>query len=123
MPNSKIPASCRKKSDFSTAEVDEQQIALDRFLLFFPEKRDFFLQDAGIFEFGNLNTNGRPFFSRRIGLSNNGMPIDLVGGGKLTGRLGRFNIGVLGVRQEAYEGVEASTVIIGTGKPTVWRGL
>ena len=100
-------------TDFSTAEVDEQQVALNRFLLFFPEKRDFFLQDAGIFEFGNLDTNGRPFFSRRIGLSNDGMPIDLVGGGKLTGRLGRFNIGVLGVRQEAYDSIKASTLFVG----------
>ena len=100
-------------TDFSTAELDEQQVALDRFLLFFPEKRDFFLQDAGIFEFGNLNANGRPFFSRRIGLSNNGVPIDIVGGGKLTGRVGRFNIGVLGVRQEAYDDINASTLFVG----------
>ena len=42
-------------TDFSTAEIDDQQVALDRFSLFFPEKRDFFLQDAGIFEFGNLD--------------------------------------------------------------------
>jgi hypothetical protein len=47
-------------TDFSSAEVDQRQIALDRFSLFFPEKRDFFLQDAGIFEFGNLDANGRP---------------------------------------------------------------
>jgi len=49
-------------TDFSTAEIDDQQVALDRFSLLFPEKRDFFLQDAGIFEFGNIDTNGRPFF-------------------------------------------------------------
>ena len=64
-----LSATITVNTDFSTAEVDDQQVALDRFSLFFPEKRDFFLQDAGIFEFGNIGTNGRPFFSRRIGLS------------------------------------------------------
>lgn len=87
-------------SDFSTAEVDDVQVALDRFSLFFPEKRDFFLQDAGIFEFGNLQTNGRPFFSRRIGLAGDGTPLKIQAGGKLTGRAGRFNMGALAVRQE-----------------------
>jgi len=100
-------------TDFSTTEVDEQQVALDRFLLFYPEKRDFFLQDAGIFEFGNLDTNGRPFFSRRVGLSDAGMPIDLEGGVKLTGRAGRFNIGALGVRQEPYGSVAGDTLFAG----------
>ena len=98
-----LNATLTLNTDFSATEVDEQQVALDRFSLFFPEKRDFFLQDAGIFEFGNLNANGKPFFSRRIGLSADGTPIGLDVGGKLTGRAGRFNIGVLGVRQEAYE--------------------
>ena len=67
-----LSATFTLNTNFSTAEVDEQQVALDRFSLFFPEKRDFFLQDAGIFEFGNINTNGKPFFSRRIGLSEDG---------------------------------------------------
>jgi hypothetical protein len=87
-------------TDFSATEVDDRQINLTRFGLFFPEKRDFFLQDADIFEFGGLEQNGRPFFSRRIGLSDEGEPVDLDVGGKLTGRIGRFNIGVLSVRQD-----------------------
>ena len=74
---------------------------------------DFFLQDAGIFEFGNLNANGKPFFSRRIGLSADGTPIGLDVGGKLTGRAGRFNIGVLGVRQEAHEDISAKDLFVG----------
>ena len=105
-----LRAALTLNTDFSTIEVDQQQVALDRFLLFFPEKRGFFLQDAGIFEFGNLNANGRPFFSRRIGLSGDGIPIGIDGGGKLTGRLGRFNIGVLSVRQEAYMDASADLV-------------
>ena len=92
-------------TDFSATEVDDRQINLSRFGLFFPEKRDFFLQDADIFEFGGLEQNGRPFFSRRIGLSDEGEPVDLEVGGKLTGRIGRFNIGVLSVRQDGIGGV------------------
>jgi hypothetical protein len=102
-------------TDFSTAEVDERQVALDRFSLFFPEKRDFFLQDAGIFEFGNIDANGRPFFSRRIGLSEDGEPVDLVGGAKLTGRLGRFNVGALAIRQDAHEDIEATDLFVARG--------
>ena len=108
-----LSAALTINTDFSTAEVDQQQVALDRFLLFFPEKRDFFLQDAGIFEFGNLSANGRPFFSRRIGLSAEGVPIDIAGGGKLTGRIGRFNIGMLGIRQEAHGEVGAKDLLVG----------
>ena len=77
-------------TDFSATDVDDRQVNLTRFSLFFPEKRDFFLQDADIFEFGGLEANGRPFFSRRIGLSDSGAPIDLDVGGKITGRVGRF---------------------------------
>jgi len=99
-------------TDFSTAEVDAQQISLDRFSLFFPEKRDFFLQDAGIFEFGNIDTNGRPFFSRRIGLSETGEPIGIDGGVKLTGRIKSFNIGALAIRQEANGNVTAKDLMV-----------
>jgi hypothetical protein len=98
-----LSATLTINTDFSAAEVDQQQIALDRFSLFFPEKRDFFLQDAGIFEFGNLNANGRPFFSRRIGLSDAGTPVGIDFGAKLTGRAGRYNVGVLGIRQEEHQ--------------------
>ena len=99
-------------TDFSTTEIDDQQVVLDRFSLFFPEKRDFFLQDAGIFEFGNIDTNGRPFFSRRIGLSDDGDVVGLDAGVKLTGRVGRYNIGTLAIRQEAYEDVEATDLFV-----------
>jgi hypothetical protein len=91
-------------TDFSATDVDDRQINLTRFGLFFPEKRDFFLQDADIFEFGGLEDNGRPFFSRRIGLSDAGQVVDLEVGGKLTGRVGRFNLGALSVRQDAITG-------------------
>jgi Domain of unknown function (DUF5916)/Carbohydrate family 9 binding domain-like len=99
-------------TDFSATEVDDREVNLTRFDLFFPEKRDFFLQDADIFEFGGLEENGRPFFSRRIGLSDDGELIDLEVGGKLTGRVGRWNIGTLSVRQDEFEGLPADNATV-----------
>ncbi len=87
-------------TDFSATEVDERQINLTRFSLFFPEKRDFFLRDASIFEFGSLDDNGRPFFSRRIGLSADGTPLDIRAGGKISGRAGPWNVGGLVIQQD-----------------------
>jgi hypothetical protein len=114
-----LSATFTLNTDFSTAAVDEQQVALDRFSLFFPEKRDFFLQDAGIFEFGNIDTNGRPFFSRRIGLSEDGEEVGIDGGVKLTGRIGDFNIGALAIRQEANGDIEATDLFVARGSYNV----
>lgn len=86
-------------SDFSATDVDNRQVQLTRFDLFFPEQRRFFLQEADIFEFGGLNRNGKPFFSRRIGIGPGGQKLSLDAGGKLTGRIGRWNIGTLAVKQ------------------------
>jgi hypothetical protein len=92
--------------DFSDAPLDVRQVNTSRFSLFFPETRDFFLQDAGAFEFGGLNfsrdgndrdiNNGRPFFSRNIGLVD-GVPVSIIGGGKLSGEYAGFGIGGLSV--------------------------
>jgi hypothetical protein len=109
-----LNATLTVNTDFSATDVDDRQVNLTRFSLFFPEQRDFFLQDADIFEFGRLGSeNGRPFFSRRIGLSAGGEPIDLEYGGKISGRLGRWNIGALGVRQGDFQGVPAQNVFVG----------
>jgi hypothetical protein len=99
-------------TDFSATEVDDRQINLTRFGLFYPEKRDFFLQDADIFEFGGLEANGKPFFSRRIGLSDTGEPIDIEVGGKLTGRVGRWNLGALSVRQDEFDAIAADNATV-----------
>ena len=114
-----LSATLTINTDFSTAEIDDQQISLDRFSLFFPEKRDFFLQDAGIFEFGNIDTNGRPFFSRRIGLSADGEPIGIDGGVKLTGRIDNFNVGALAIRQEANGDVTAKDLMVARGSMNI----
>ena len=92
-------------TDFAQVEVDDQQINLTRFSLFFPEKRDFFLENAGIFEMGQRGMFGQPppflmFFSRRIGISEDG-PIPVMGGLRLTGRTGRQTVGVINVVTDA----------------------
>ncbi|HEY5624110.1 MAG TPA: carbohydrate binding family 9 domain-containing protein [Gammaproteobacteria bacterium] len=122
-----LNASLTVNTDFSAAEVDDRQVNLTRFSLFFPEKRDFFLNDADLFEFGRIGgrtfngsiasspatrENGRPFFSRRLGLSASGTPVDLDYGGKLSGRVGRFSIGTLAMRQAAFEDIEATDVFV-----------
>ena len=81
-------------TDFAQVEVDEQQINLTRFNLFFPEKRQFFLENAGTFAFGKSGVN--LFFSRRIGIdTDTGAPVPIVGGARLTGKTGGFNVGLL----------------------------
>jgi hypothetical protein len=91
------------RTDFSQVEVDTQQVNLTRFSLFFPEKREFFLENQGNFQIGgftNTSNNFIPFFSRTIGLSDTGTLIPIVGGLRLTGRTGRTTIGVLNMQTE-----------------------
>jgi hypothetical protein len=108
-------------TDFSATEVDDRQVNLSRFSAFFPEKRDFFLQDVDLFAFGGLERNGIPFFSRRIGLSRSGQPVDLDVGGKLTGRAGRWNVGVLGVQQDSFGNVDKSDLFVGRVSSNVFE--
>ena len=89
-------------TDFAQVEADTQQVNLTRFNLFFPEKREFFLENSGIFDFGPRG-NLVPFFSRRIGLSPRGNPIPIVGGARLTGKADRYDIGLLAMKTEKLE--------------------
>ena len=107
-----LTAALTLNTDFSATEVDDRRVNLTRFSLFFPEKREFFLQNADIFEFGNLTFTGRPFFSRTIGLSQGGEPVDLIAGAKLAGRIGRWNVGMLGVRQSEAGDVGEKSLIV-----------
>ena len=91
-------------TDFAQVEADEQQVNLTRFSLFFPEKREFFLENLGTFTFGGVApTAGSDtpiiFYSRRIGLDG-GLPVPIVGGGRLTGRAGRYTVGLLDIHTE-----------------------
>ncbi|HLF63817.1 MAG TPA: DUF5916 domain-containing protein [Saprospiraceae bacterium] len=81
-------------TDFAQVEVDEQQVNLDRFNLFFPEKRPFFLENAGLFGSGSPGEVDL-FFSRRIGISPNGAVVPIVGGVRLSGKIKKTNIGAL----------------------------
>lgn len=100
--------------DFGQAEADEQQVNLTQFSQFFPEKRDFFLENSGVFYVGDAARNNRVnptptpdednllFFSRRIGLTSGGLPIPVIGGFRLTGRLtDRTRLGVLSVQDRS----------------------
>jgi hypothetical protein len=86
-------------TDFAESEADEQKVNLSRFSLFLPERREFFLENAGIFEFGprNVFTSPvmQPFFSRRVGLTANGEAVPIEWGTRLTGRAGEWSLGVL----------------------------
>ena len=118
-------------TDFAQVEVDEQQVNLTRFSLFFPEKREFFLEGRGIFDFGRGVTfggitgpggGGRPgaggffgggnaptiFFSRRIGLDG-GQTVPILGGGRLTGKVGGFSVGALNIQTDDVAGTSAAS--------------
>jgi hypothetical protein len=105
-------------TDFAETEVDERQINLTRFPLFFPERRDFFLQDSGVFEFGFNNSGGGddgaliPFFSRRIGLFE-GEEVPILAGAKLTGRAGDYGIGVLDVETDELDELDGQNLFAG----------
>jgi hypothetical protein len=122
-----ITAALTVNTDFSGTGADERQINLTRFALFFPERRGFFLQDTDIFEFGRISggdyssqstisrvelESGRPFFSRRIGLNSLGETVDIDIGGKLTGRPGQWDFGMLAIRQAAYNDIDASDLFV-----------
>ena len=111
-------------TDFAQVEVDEQQVNLTRFSLFFPEKREFFLESRGIFDFGiggigggfrggggggGGRGGGRPptlFYSRRIGLQG-GEPVPIMGGGRVTGKVGSFDVGLVNIQTDAAASVGA----------------
>jgi hypothetical protein len=90
----KLTADLTVNTDFAQVEADEEQINFTRFDLFFPEKRPFFLENAATFQFGQPQQVDL-FFSRRIGLSRQGEPIDILGGARLSGKVARFNLGLM----------------------------
>ena len=129
-------------TDFAQVEVDEQQVNLTRFSLFFPEKREFFLEGRGTFDFGRgavfgglgaPGGGGRPgsggfgggdaptiFFSRRIGLES-GNTVPILGGGRLTGKVGDFSVGALNIQTDDVQINNISDSGIGGTNFTVLR--
>lgn len=100
-------------TDFAQVEVDDQQINLDRFNLFFPEKRPFFLENAGLFSVGSPGEVDL-FFSRRIGIGENGSVVPIIGGARLSGKLNRTNVGLLSMWTEDVqeEGIEENNFTV-----------
>ena len=101
-------------TDFAQVEADEEQVNLTRFSLFFPEKRPFFLEGAGLFDFGVPRASFRRppplllFYSRRIGIEE-GHPIPIIGGGKITGKMGPYGVGLLNVFTNEFHTDESVT--------------
>ena len=95
------------RTDFAQVEADTQRVNLTRFPLFYPEKRDFFLERIGFTRFGQPEL-AEVFYSRRIGLSDDGGPLPILGGARLAGNVGRTEVGVIAVRQQASDGVPAT---------------
>ena len=89
-------------TDFAQVEVDDQQVNLDRFNLFFPEKRPFFLENAGQFSVGSPGEVDL-FFSRRIGIGDGGSLVPIIGGSRVSGKVGQTNVGLLNMFTDEVE--------------------
>ena len=106
-------------TDFAQVEVDEQQVNLTRFGLFYPEKRDFFLENSNFFTMGTgaaftlTQVQTDLFFSRRIGLSDTGTPIPIAGGARLAGKAGKNNVGVLDIQTDPAFGKPGDNFFVG----------
>ena len=96
-------------TDFAQVEVDEQQINLTRFNLFFPEKRPFFLENAGTFSVGTPESV-ELFFSRRIGIGVGTREVPILGGGRVTGKLAGFTLGLLDIQTEQVRVLDSTLV-------------
>ncbi|MDH5760443.1 MAG: carbohydrate binding family 9 domain-containing protein [Gemmatimonadota bacterium] len=110
---SRLTADATFRTDFSQVEVDQERVNLTRFSLFFPEKRDFFLENAGTFTFGDVSERNirmgsslrdfTLFHSRTIGLDGRGLPIPILGGGRVTGQAGGWNLGLMNMQTQARD--------------------
>ena len=105
-------------TDFAQVEDDETQVNLSRFSLFYPEKREFFLEGQGVFDFGGRQTRAFggqgpsdapiPFFSRSIGISG-GSAVPILGGARLHGRAGAYQMGLMNIQTEGVPGLDVES--------------
>ena len=112
-----LSASLSVNTDFAETEIDQRQLNFTRFSIEYPEKRDFFLKDSGIFQFGPSSRRSRsqsstPFFSRRIGLTHGGHPVPINLATKITGRIGKYNIGMIGAMLDKHNGIGSQNVFV-----------
>jgi len=119
---SNLVSSTSINTDFAETEVDTRQINLTRFPVLYPEHRTFFLEDSGIFEFaaGPGTKDFTPFFSRRIGLVD-GQEVPIEFGQKITGRIGRFDVGVMDVQTRDSQVAPARNFFVGRAKANFWK--
>ncbi|MCB9283548.1 MAG: carbohydrate binding family 9 domain-containing protein [Lewinellaceae bacterium] len=96
-------------TDFAQVEVDDQQVNLDRFSLYFPEKRLFFQERSSVFDVG-MGSESRLFYSRRIGLNEDGDPVRIYGGARLIGRLGNYDLGFIDMQTAAAYGMNSENM-------------
>jgi len=120
-----LNASLTLNTDFAETEVDARQINLTRFPLFYPEKRTFFLEGAGVFETATgpgFMPDLIPFFSRRIGLAGD-REVPIIAGAKLTGRQSRYNIGLLDVQTGGVQdlGLKSQNLLAARASRNFWR--
>ncbi len=106
---STLTADLTANTDFAQVEVDQQVINLTRFPTFFPEKREFFLESSGIFDFGTAQ-HAQLFYSRRIGLTDSGTTVPILGGARLYGKAGPWSIGALDARTGGDDGANDAIV-------------
>ncbi|HUF28771.1 MAG TPA: DUF5916 domain-containing protein [Gemmatimonadaceae bacterium] len=99
--SSRLTLDLTYNTDFAQVEADDQQVNLDRFPLFFPERRRFFQEGSGVFDFTTGGTT-RVFHSRRIGLTPDFRPLPVLGGARLVGRVGAWDVGLLDMRTRAF---------------------
>ena len=117
-------------TDFAQVEVDQEQVNLTRFPLFFPEKRDFFVENSGTFAFGDQSERSYRtgvslrdltlFHSRRIGLTGRGEPIPILGGARLTGRTGGFEVGLMNLQTRSGRGLPAENFSVMRARRSVF---
>jgi hypothetical protein len=118
---SRLTLDLTTRTDFSQVEVDQEQVNLTRFSQFFPERRDFFIENSGSFTFGDVTERNYRmgaslsdftlFNSRRIGLTGDGRPIPILGGSRLTGRAGAYEVGLLNMQTDELEGTTTSPAV------------
>jgi uncharacterized protein DUF5916/cellulose/xylan binding protein with CBM9 domain len=128
----RLTADLTWRTDFSQVEADQEQVNLDRFPLFFPEKREFFIENSGTYAFGdvlerNYRLGAAPrdftlFHSRRIGLDG-GLPVPIVAGGRLTGRAVGFEVGVLNMQTRDTDALSAENFTVARVRRTVLGSL
>lgn len=112
--SSGLSATLSYNTDFAETEVDQRQINFSRFPLFFPEKRSFFLEDSGVYQFATAQDNLLiPYYSRRIGLDGKGARVPLIAAAKLSGRVGDYELGLTSAHLDSHGGLSNQSVFVG----------